>query len=443
MPRLQLADNPSVFADTCDVADPCPLRVAIFGAMPGTGDLGVTALHLSLLDGIARRARTPVITIFDDDPGCASDTVRVAGGDLIYVRCGAIPTRRIYHPDSLFRIRASRRLGSFGSSAVHMLCSADAVLDVSAGEGFTDIHDEKHFSRSLREMRLVVDQGCPLILAPQAIGPFRDDRARRAATRILHAAAVVWTRDRQSHDLLVEMLGDAYDPSRHRRGVDLAYRLDATEPSTLPDRLKAWLAPDATTRVAGINVSGLLLNDYGDVVRRLVGRLLDETDTNVLLVPHVTTTPGDGEHDPDACDAVARAFADRAGDRVAVLPASVDPRDVKWVIGRTSWFCGARLHAVIAALSSGVPAAALVHAPWGRGALESSGLDVCVTDLAALDTNEIVERVWTSWCERDETRRRLAGALPEVVARAEGQMDEIVAFCLACRHLRLTRPHAA
>jgi len=456
MPRLQLADNPSVFADTSAVTDSRPLRVAIFGAMPGTGNLGVTALHLCLLDGIARRVRTPVITVFDDDPGCASDHACVAGGELAYVRCGAIPTRRIYRPDSLWRIRASGRLGGLGNTAVHLLRTADVVLDVTAGDGFTDLYGERRFARAVQEKRIALDQGCPLILAPQTIGPFRSDRSRRTAASILRAAAMVWTRDQSSHDLVREMLGDAFDPVLHRCGVDLAYRLDAVAPPSLPRPIDAWLADDATTPVVGVNVSGLLLNDadgavrrfglraeYRDVVHGFVHRILEETDANVLLVPHVTTSPGHGEHDPDACDAIAGAIAQREPRRLAVLPASVNPREVKWAIGRTDWFCGARMHATIAALSSGVPTAALAYSPKALGTFAACNLETSVADLTELDTNAAIDRLWQSWCERDVTRRRLGRVITEIHARAESQMDEMVAFSLACRRLRMKETRAA
>ncbi|MHC4305786.1 MAG: hypothetical protein ACYS15_19130, partial [Planctomycetota bacterium] len=73
-----------------------PLKLCIFGAGPGTGNLGVSALSLSLLSGIARRVGDPLITVFDDRKGIRQSCVRVAGRDLSYRLCGAIPTRRIY-----------------------------------------------------------------------------------------------------------------------------------------------------------------------------------------------------------------------------------------------------------------------------------------------------------------------------------------------------------
>ncbi|MHC5113641.1 MAG: polysaccharide pyruvyl transferase family protein [Planctomycetota bacterium] len=445
-----------MLADAGPVADPRPLRVAIFGAMPGTGNLGVTALHLCLLDGIAQRAPTPVVTVFDDTPGCTSITTQLATGTLTYLRCGAIPTRRIYHPDSLWRIRASGRLGGLGSTAVRRLRSADAILDITAGDGFTDLYGERRFARAIQEKRLAVEQGRPLILVPQTIGPFRTEGARRAAAGVLRDAAMVWTRDRASQELVTELLGDAFDPSRHRRGVDLAYHLDAIAPADLPAPIAAWLDDDAPRPVVGINVSGLLLNDadgaarrfglradYRDVLRGFVRRVLDETDANVLLVPHVTTRPGHGEHDPDACDAIAGAVAPREPARLAILPPTTDPREAKWAIGRTDWFCGARMHATIAALSSRVPTAALAYSPKALGTFTECGLADGVADLAALDTNDVIEHLWTSWCRRDETQRRLDLTIPKILARAENQMDEIVAFCLACRRSRVTETRAA
>ena len=72
---------------------------------------------------------------------------------------------------------------------------------------------------------------------------------------------MVWARDRSSLDVVRELVGDRFDPERHRCGVDLAFLLPACAPVASSGALRRWLERDGE-RVA-INASGLLHNpDY-------------------------------------------------------------------------------------------------------------------------------------------------------------------------------------
>ncbi|MHC4416209.1 MAG: polysaccharide pyruvyl transferase family protein [Planctomycetota bacterium] len=427
-----------------------PLRLCIFGAGPGTGNLGVSALGLSLLAGIARRVRNPLITTFDNGRGVRPARARVAGRDLNYQLCGAVPSRRIYRPDSLWRIRASGWVGGMGNDAIQAVRNADAVLDGTTGDSFTDLYSRRRFRVVTLEKTIALEQHRPLILLPQTIGPFLSARARRIARRIVRAATMVWARDQRSYRTLRDLLGRDFDTKRHRCGVDLGFGLEAQEPACrLPGRLDTWLAGGARRPLVGFNASGLIFNDAGGQARRFrlradyrravirfLERILHETDANILLVPHVLTTPGHFENDPDACAAVADTLGRIDAERVACLPGGFSPGETKWIIARTDWFSGTRMHAAIAALSSGVPTAAIAYSPKTLGVLESCGQGGHVADLRHVTTDDVVERLWRSWATRGATRADLEEGLSTVRSQVESQMDEIVACCAGSDVLR-------
>jgi polysaccharide pyruvyl transferase WcaK-like protein len=419
-----------------------PLRLCVFGAGPGTGNLGVSALSLSLLSGIARRVRDPQVTSFDNGKGIRPARARLNGRDLAYRLCGAIPTRRVYRRDSLFRIRASGWLGGLGHAAIKAIRDADAVLDCTSGDSFTDLYSRRRFRLVTAEKMLALEQRRPLILLPQTIGPFTGARTRRIAGRIVRAAAMVWARDQKSFSTLRELLDGSFDPRRHHCGVDLAFGLEAQEPDgPLPEAVAAWLTDDDRPPLVGFNVSGLihggdaavmrfgLRTDYFHAVTRFLARILDETDANILFVPHVFTTPGHFEHDPDACASVAARLGGAGTGRIACLPAGLSPGKTKWAVGRTDWFCGTRMHASIAAISSGVPAAAMAYSDKTLGVFETCGQGEHVADLRRLETDEVVDRLWESWTGREEARASLEVTLPRVRAQVEDQMDRIVECC--------------
>jgi colanic acid/amylovoran biosynthesis protein len=317
-----------------------------------------------------------------------------------------------------------------------LLSRSAAVLDLSAGDSFTDLYGRWRFRSITLPKLIALEMGRPLFLLPQTYGPFADAGRRKIAQDILRRTSMAWARDPWSYTKLQALLGGAFDPDRHREGVDVAFLLETAPPAEpLPRPLEGWL-DDSGTRVAGINVSGLLYHggepareqyglksDYRAVVTGLVSRLLDETDWVLVLVPHVTVEERHHESDTAAARAMVSAL-DRP-DRVTVAPSYKDPRHVKWLISKLDWFCGTRMHSTIAAMSSGVPTAAIAYSDKTLGVFQTCGQGEHVADLRLNDTEDIIDRVLGVWQAREGVKGRLAAELPAVVLRARTQMEEL------------------
>jgi polysaccharide pyruvyl transferase WcaK-like protein len=412
--------------------------VAVFGSAPDTGNLGVSALLYGTLGGLSRSLDGFTPVVFDHGIGIRRETIDFTSRELTVVRCGAYHTKRLYRPESLARIRASARLGNFGSPASRLMARSDAVLDLSGGDSFTDLYGQWRFRSITLPKLIALEMGRPLFLLPQTYGPFSDPGRRRIAQDILRRASLAWARDPWSYARLQELLGDTFDPDRHREGVDVAFLLEPKPPAEpLPSPLQAWL-DDPKTQVAGINVSGLLFHggeearrryglesDYRAVVGGLISRLLEETDCALLLVPHVVVDEEHHESDTSA----ARAIWEELGrsDRVMVAPSYGDPRHAKWLISKLDWFCGTRMHSTIAALSSGVPAAAMAYSDKTLGVFQTCGQGDQVVDLRTNSTDEINDHMLGGWQAREEVKSLLAQGLPVVLDRARAQMDDLAA----------------
>jgi colanic acid/amylovoran biosynthesis protein len=89
------------------------------------------------------------------------------------------------------------------------------------------------------------------------------------------------------------------------------------------------------------------------------------------------------------------------------------------------------MHATIAALSSGVPSAAVAYSNKTAGVFETCRQGDHVADPREFGTSEMLERLWWSWERRAEARRVLHAALPEVLFKADAQMDKIAAIICA------------
>jgi colanic acid/amylovoran biosynthesis protein len=111
-----------------------------------------------------------------------------------------------------------------------------------------------------------------------------------------------------------------------------------------------------------------------------------------------------------------------------VSSSGLDPQQSKWVIARTAWFCGMRMHATIAALSSAVPAANVAYSLKARGVFASVGQERRVADARRLGDEDLLAELWRSWTERAVAAAELAVNTPLAVARAAAQMDEIIAL---------------
>ncbi|GAB2936256.1 hypothetical protein GCM10027280_25360 [Micromonospora polyrhachis] len=418
-----------------------PLSICLFG-VPGSGNnLGVGALRAATLAGLLGREPQARVTVFDDGWGQRAGRAYVAGRPVPIALAGARHSRRYHRPESYLNMRVSAALGGLGNTGVTRIDAADAVLDVSGGDSFSDIYGEHRFRSVAWPKRLTLLRNRPLVLLPQTYGPFRSARLRAEAANLIRSAAMAWARDPESFHALNELVGPDLDPQRHREGVDVAFALEPREPDGASyERMAQWFAA-APGPVVGINVSGLMVQsegmarfgltgDGGNVAQRLCERLLAEPDTRVVVVPHVRS-PGGVDCDLAASERLRDALAVRYADRVTVAPTDLDPHQAKWVIARTSWFCGMRMHATIAALSSAVPAANIAYSLKARGVFASVGQERHVADARRLTDDELLGTLWSSWTTRAEAAAELAVRTPEAIRRAAAQMDEIVALARA------------
>jgi polysaccharide pyruvyl transferase WcaK-like protein len=109
-----------------------------------------------------------------------------------------------------------------------------------------------------------------------------------------------------------------------------------------------------------------------------------------------------------------------------VLDHQYNQSEVKWVIGKCDWFCGMRMHATIAALSSGVPTAALAYSGKTMGVFASVGVEDAVVDARKESTAAAAELLLERWHTRNALAQRLNARLGDVVSAARDQMSSIL-----------------
>lgn len=303
-----------------------------------------------------------------------------------------------------------------------VLRGCDAVLDISAGDSFTDIYGPKRFGTMLAAKRLTLLAGRPLMLAPQTIGPFEKPWTRRLALSVMRRADVLATRD----DLSTEFLRtEGYD-GPVIAASDVALRLPWTRPErTGGGRVKV-----------GLNVSGLLFNggysgenmfglreSYADMIRTLVARLTAREDIELHLVGHVISDRIEVEDDYRVCQRLGAEFP-----AAIVAPRFRDPVVAKSYISGMDFFSGARMHACIAAFSTGVPVLPMAYSRKFAGLFGALGYDV-MADCRKDSAETILAAFDDALARRDEIAARMQGSLDRGLARL-GLYEAAVEQCL-------------
>ena len=365
-----------------------PLHLCLIMHSTRSDNLGVGALtrsEVEILRGVAADlGRTLTLTVID-----WKDTrpAYITGDDI-----------RIVPLDTKFL------LNPFGYFAT--VLRADAVVDIGAGDSFADIYGPGRLRRLFAMKFLTHLARRPLVVAPQTIGPFTRPMSSRLARLTLNLSALVATRDPMS-TAAVRDLG-VTRPVVEASDVAMLLPYDPPGPRQ-PGPLRV-----------GLNLSGLLMhggygggNDYGlsldypALMRDLVA-LFHSRGAEVVLVPHVIVKSGPmvKEDDTRASQKLAAAVPG-----LTLAPDFATPSEAKSFIAGLDFFMGARMHACIAALSSGVPVMPMAYSRKFAGLFGALGYGHTL-DLRSLSAQDILTATATA-----------LDRLPELAAEARQAGD--------------------
>jgi polysaccharide pyruvyl transferase WcaK-like protein len=152
-----------------------------------------------------------------------------------------------------------------------------------------------------------------------------------------------------------------------------------------------------------------LRSNYRKTIETLVDRLLTSSRGTVLLIPHTFA-----ECEEEACAALLSSIEAVHPGRIFMLNTPLNERELKWLIGRTSFFIGSRMHACIAALSQCVPTVGLAYSDKFFGVFQSAGVRDAVIDLRSSDTAHVVAGTLHAFEQRAGTAERLRELVADI-----------------------------
>lgn len=156
-----------------------------------------------------------------------------------------------------------------------------------------------------------------------------------------------------------------------------------------------------------LNLSPLILRRSPGVLaayQALIGKILEETQWSIVLVPHVLAAA-----DND-CEALAALLRDDP--RVWMAPESLVAAELKYILSKSRFCVASRTHACIAAYSSGVPTLAIGYSLKAFGIAEDLGQTDFVLDAAMLDASELLARFERLVGRETEIRSCLTRLIP-------------------------------
>jgi colanic acid/amylovoran biosynthesis protein len=401
-------------------------RVCILGASLDTGNMGVSALASSLVGLVLREKPEAVIHFLIGNRSSAPQELRFRGRKISVQIANYRLSPRSKIQEHLFWIiflaiayrliplGPFRRLIRRKNRWLRTLLEADLVGDVNGGDSFSDIYGKKRLVIGIMPSLIAVFLGKKLTLFPQTYGPFKSTLARVLAAYLLKRSEPIVSRDRESVETVKKILGADSPQKKVELCPDVAFTLDAIVPGEID--ITPPLNPGR--RLIGFNVNGLMYNggytrsnmfalklDYRRYVGALLDRFLDETDDDVLLVPHTFGAPGNVNSDPDACREVLRSLQSAGvNDRVHLVNRQYDQNDIKGIIGLCDFFVGSRMHSCIAALSQGIPTVGLAYSKKFLGVFNSAGIGDLVVDARNLDTERALENTIVCYRNREAMR---------------------------------------
>ena len=239
--------------------------------------------------------------------------------------------------------------------------SVDAVLSVG-GDNYS--LDYRLPSLLMGVDRLAMDLGKPVFIWGASVGPFEAEPYFVPTIRNhLSKATMIAARESLTYDYLTKTL----KLTNVIRMADPAFTL-----AKAPVDVSAFWPQNSPSGTVGLNVSPLIerYKTHDQDLRAETIQFIREAVAkgfSVLLVPHVIPLEGAAKNNDATYMTRMLAEVQDLGESVSIMPPNLNASQIKQVISQLRFFIGARTHATIAALSSGVPTLSIAYSVKAKG----------------------------------------------------------------------------
>lgn len=295
---------------------------------------------------------------------------------------------------------------------------ADFVLDIGQGDSFSDIYGTQRFEEIDRIHKVSMFYSKPYCILPQTIGPFELPIIRKQAIKSIRSASMIMVRDHQSYNYVKEYLPELRNVYE---SIDVAFFLPYTRQQFDNEHIHV-----------GLNISALLWNggytknnqfalkvDYKESIRSIIDWMIKKDNVILHFIPHVVLQERNVENDYEVSYELYREYK---SDRIVLSPFFLGPVEAKNYISGLDFFIGARMHATIAAFSSGVPVVPMAYSRKFNG-LYTDTLDYnCLVDLKNDTETTVLNTVMAAFERREQLKVEILSRLEGVVKEKKKQL---------------------
>ncbi|HEX2945832.1 MAG TPA: polysaccharide pyruvyl transferase family protein [Clostridia bacterium] len=410
-------------------------KILIVGGSLQSENMGINALTRGLLNGIYEVSDNVQVKILSFVTNEKRNLVFVKNAKSFVIEeiPSSVKQNLKLLPGSLFLSRNSAN--STNGTLSDLYSEADLILDLSAGDSFTDIYGIKRYIYTSLPKLVSIRLKKKLILMPQTFGPFNHRIVRAISRYIVNNSYMNYARDINSLDYLLKDLRTS--KTRVTLVPDMAFNMPPAGNTPADDTAFAGRKEQAP--LVGINISALLYNggytsknqfdlksDYRELVREVIG-LFTRKNCNILLVPHVLCPFDRREDDYSLCKTIASETSEKYP-YIRTFKERYAEDQIKAIIGKCDFFIGSRMHACIGAVSMGIPTVPVAYSRKFAGIWEKFGMKDCVADAKTMDIAEIIDKIERCFDNRKKIKAALNKALKDV--REEiGSMFEFIMNC--------------
>ncbi|MBE0471436.1 MAG: polysaccharide pyruvyl transferase family protein [Methyloprofundus sp.] len=299
--------------------------------------------------------------------------------------------------------------------------SLDAVLSIGGDNYSLDYHLP---SLLMGQDGLAMQLGKPVFIWGASVGPFdAEPHFVPVMRQHLSRMSAIFARENISYTYLTEKLG----LMNVVKMTDPAFTLQKEK----VDMTEFWPKSE-NGQVIGLNISPLIekyKKDGQDLRLETIKFIANVVHQGfgVLLIPHVI--PLDGNEKNNDAIYMTSMLQDlrNLGKSVNIMPSHFNAAQIKQVISQLNFFMGARTHATIAALSSGVPTLSISYSVKAKGINQDllGDMDV-VLPTPELTSVSLMNGLSYLIEHEQEIKQILSDKLPEWQARVEKAAEDVM-----------------
>ncbi len=330
---------------------------------------------------------------------------------------GRIP--EIYSNFNFINCRIHLRKPNYYLNAYSIMKNADFIFDITYGDSFSDIYGKKWLIKTNIHKQLAIWSHNKFVMLPQTYGPFTNVLMRKWSLYLIRNADLVYSRDGYSIDYMriigkkdVDIVTDLAFALPYERGM---YKLESK-------KIKVGLNPSSLLWEGGFtkeNQFGLTV-DYQEYCRNLVQDLERSGQYEIHLISHVIEdTKKAPENDLRICKILHEEFPN-----TIIAPIFSTPIEAKSYICHMDVFSGARMHATIAAFSSGVATIPFSYSRKFEGLYDSLGYSYVISGKKNT-TEEAIKKTMKYIQNRDSLKIRADKSMQDVYKKLTEFESEI------------------